>query len=308
MALPPEFLELAEKVRNWGRWGDEDEIGTLNLITPEVVKKAAACVVEGKRFSLAIPLSANGPQRGNIPGKFNPIKTMATINMAMSRDPDRARSSDDVVFMSLQGATHWDSLAHVSYGGRIYNGFSADSVDAGGARTCGIDKVGSLVSRGVLLDVARAEGVDRLDGGYAITPDDLDAAEAHGGAEVEPGDVVLIRTGHLQYLHEGNTRAYADPVPGVGMACALWFREHDIAAVASDTVLLEVWPPERKDLPIPVHMLDLVDMGLTQGQNFDLEALATDCAADGRFSFLLEASPEPFERGLGAPVNPVAIK
>src|SRR6266542_2774505 len=107
MPLPPEFLELAEKVRNWGRWGEDDERGTLNLITPDVVKKAAATVVDGKRFSLAIPLSANGPQRGNIPGKFNPIRTMATINMALSRDPDHARSSDDVVFLSLQGATHW---------------------------------------------------------------------------------------------------------------------------------------------------------------------------------------------------------
>lgn len=308
MPLPQEFLELSAKVRNWGRWGDDDELGTLHLITPEVVKKAAACVQDGKAFSLAIPLSARGPQRGNIPGKFNPIRTMVTVNMPLSGDPDHARSSDDVAFISLQGATHWDSLAHVSYGGHIYNGFPADSVDVGGARRCGIDKVKTLASRGVLLDVARTKGVDRLDGGYAITPDDLDAAEGHGGVDVEPGDVVLIRTGFMQYLHEGNTRAYADPVPGVGMACAVWFREKDIAAVASDTVVLEVWPPEREDLLIPIHMLNLVDMGLTQGQNFDLEALAEDCADDGRYAFLLEASPEPFERGLGSPANPVAIK
>lgn len=308
MPLPQEFLELAEKVRNWGRWGDDDEIGTLNLITPDVVRKAAACVQSGKQFSLAIPLSQDGPQRGNIHGKFNPIRTMVSVNMPLSPDPDHVRSSDDVVFMSLQGATHWDSLAHVSYSGHIYNGYPADSVDVGGARRCGIDKVKALASRGVLLDVARAKGVDRLDGGYAITPDDLDAAEARSGVGVEPGDIVLIRTGHLRYLKEGNTRAYADPVPGVGMAAASWFRDHDIAAVASDTVLLEVWPPERPDLLIPVHMLNLVDIGLTQGQNFDLEDLAADCAEDGRYTFLLEATPEPFERGLGSPVNPVAIK
>jgi kynurenine formamidase len=308
MPLPQEFLELSSKVRNWGRWGDDDELGTLNLITPEVVRKAAGCVQQGKAFSLAIPLSANGPQRGNIPGKFNPIRTMASVNMELSGDPDGPRSSDDVVYMSLQGATHWDSLAHVSYGGFIYNGYPADSVTWAGARRCGIDKVTTLVSRGVLLDVARSKGMDRLEGGYAITPDDLDAAEAFGGTSVEPGDVALIRTGHLQYLKEGNTRAYADPVPGVGMACAVWFREKDIAAVASDTVVLEVWPPQRPDLLIPVHMLNLVDMGLTQGQNFDLEELAVDCAADGRYAFLLGASPEPFERGLGSPVNPVAVK
>ncbi|MFN2589868.1 MAG: cyclase family protein [Actinomycetota bacterium] len=308
MALPQEFLELAAKVRNWGRWGNDDEIGTLNLITADVVKKAVATVREGKRFSLAIPLSQRGPQRGNIPGKFNPIRTMASVNMELSGDPDGPRSSDDVAFISLQGATHWDSLAHVSYEGHLYNGFPAQSVSWSGAGRCGIDKVRTLISRGVLLDVARSKGVDRLEGGYAITPDDLDAAEAHGGVDVEPGDVVLIRTGHLQYLKEGDTRAYADPIPGVGMACALWFRERDIAAVAADTVMLEVWPGERPDLIIPVHMLDLVDMGLTQGQNFDLEALAADCAEDGRYAFFLEASPEPFERGLGSPVNPVAVK
>jgi kynurenine formamidase len=308
MPLPQEFLELAEKVRNWGRWGEDDELGTLNLITPDVVRKGAECVRAGKRFSLAIPLSPNGPQRGNIPGKFNPIRTMVSVNMPLSADPDHVRSSDDVVFMSLQGATHWDSLAHVSYGGHIYNGFAADSVSVSGARRCGIDKVRTLVGRGVLLDVARSKGVDRLEGGYAITPEDLDEAEARAGVGIEPGDVVLIRTGHLQYLKEGNTRAYADPVPGVGMACAVWFRERDIAAVAADTVLLEVWPPEREDLVIPVHMLNLVDIGLTQGQNFDLEELAADCAEDGRHTFLLEASPEPFERGLGSPVNPVALK
>jgi len=92
------------------------------------------------------------------------------------------------------------------------------------------------------------------------------------------------------------------------MACALWFHDHDLAAVATDTMAFEVWPPQRKDCLFPLHLLDLVEMGLLQGQNFDLEALAADCADDGVYEFLLEASPEPFVAGLGGPVVPVAVK
>ena len=123
--MPPEFEELARKVNNWGRWGDDDEIGTLNLITPEAVARGAACVKRGRTFSLAIPLSLDGPQLGFIPGHVNPLRTMIAINRPLTGDPDQFCSSDDIVVMALQAATHWDSLAHVSYGGRLYNGFPA---------------------------------------------------------------------------------------------------------------------------------------------------------------------------------------
>jgi kynurenine formamidase len=309
MPLPEEFLALARAVRNWGRWGPDDELGTLNLVTDEVVRRAAACVRTGRRFSLAIPLSEDGPMLGNIPGRTNPERRMLSLHRSMTRDPDGIRFSDDAVSMPLQCATHWDALAHVSYGGRIYNGFPAESVDERGASRCGIANVRTLVTRGVLLDVARARGVERLPGGYAVTPEDLDAAEALAGVRVEPGDAVLLRTGHMQLLREGRREAYAaGDAPGPGMACARWFRERDVAAVATDTIAFEVWPCERRDLVFPVHLLHLVEMGLTQGQNFDLEDLASDCAADGVYAFLLAASPEPFERGLGSPVNPVAVK
>jgi len=312
MPLPDEFLELARKVNNWGRWGSEDELGTINLITDEVVRRAASCVRIGKRFSLALPLSEDGPDLGNIPGRAgNPERKMLSINLAISKNPDAMRSSDDAVSMPLQCATHWDALAHVSYAGRLYNGFPISSVDERGASRLGIANIKTLVSRGVLLDVARTKGVDRLQGGYAITPEDLDAAEKRTGVRVEAGDVILIRTGSILWLNEGRKDSYSgivEGIPGPGMACAQWFRERDIAAVATDNAGFEVWPLERKDLLFPVHLLDLVEIGLTQGQNFDLEALAADCADDNVYEFLLSASPEAFERGLGSPVNPVAIK
>src|SRR5438270_573925 len=171
---------------------------------------------------------------------------------------------------------------------------------------CGIDKVGMLASRGVLLDVARARGVSHLDGGYAIRPSDLDAALAAAGTDVGTGDIVLVRTGFIQLFLSGARARYgAGDMPGLGTECALWFHERDVAAVATDTLAFEVWPCERKDMLFPVHLLDLVEMGMLQGQNFNLEELSASCAEDGVFEFFLSATPEPFGRGLGGPVAPL---
>ena len=305
--MPPEFHDLAKRVNNWGRWGPDDEIGTLNLVTGDVVRKAAACVRTGRRLSLAMPLSENGPQSGLVPGRNNPSRTMTSINQSMTGDPAAMASSDDVVYMGLQSATHWDSLAHASYDNRIYNGFGADTITAAGAARCGIDKVTSVMSRGVLLDVARAKGVDRLEPGYTVTADDLDAAAELAKVTVEPGDIVLIRTGQVQALATGDKFGFAYPSAGPGLSAVEWFRRTDIAAVATDNLTFEVFPCEQ-DMWLPVHLLDLVEMGLTQGQCWDLEALAADCADDGVYTFLLEASPLPFVGGLGSPVNPGAVK
>ena len=262
----------------------------------------------GKAFSLALPLNEEGPQTGVIPGRDNPSHRMVAVNQAYTGDPDDFATSDDAVAMGLQAATHWDALAHVSYGRKLYNGFPASAITDGGAARCGIDKAGPIVSRGVLLDVARARGAERLEGAHPVTSDDLDAAAELTGVPVEAGDVVLIRTGQVQVLHAGDKDAYGHPSPGPGIDAVTWFHEHDVAAVATDNLTFEVFPCERRDLFLPVHLLDLRDMGLTQGQNFDLEALAADCADDGVYAFLLEASPQPFTGATGSPVNPVAVK
>jgi kynurenine formamidase len=301
MALPDSFVALARDVNNWGRWGDDDELGTVNLITPDVVRRGAECVRTGESFSLAIPLSADGPQVGAVPGRINPIHLMTMVNFTYGE----VAASDDTVAMGLQAGTHWDALTHVSYGGKIYNGYAAEVITEAGASVCGIEKITSLVSRGVLIDVARAKGVDRLDAGYAITADDLDAAAK---CDVLPGDVVLIRTGHIQLLDAGDKQAYGMPSPGPGMGAVRWFHEHDVAAVATDTFAFEAIPGEVEGLFLPVHALDLVDMGMMQGQNFYLEELARVCADDGAYTFLLEATPEPFVGAVGAPVNPIAIR
>jgi kynurenine formamidase len=243
----------------------------------------------------------------------------------LSRDPTWIASSEDVVTLAMQCATHWDGLAHVSYGaepggGTLYNGFPAATVTDAGAGKLGIHLIRTLVSRGVLLDLPRSKGREILEPGYPITPEDLDAACTFGRLTVEPGDVVLVRTGQAAHLAlpgrpgiggappRRDLVAYTWPTPGLTIATAAWFHDRDVAAVATDTMVLEVYPGEDEDLYLPVHLLHLVEMGMTQGQNFFLDELADACAGDDRYEFLLDATPLPFTNALGSPVNPVALR
>ncbi|WP_253917093.1 cyclase family protein [Streptomyces sp. MNP-20] len=306
-AMPPEFHRLAERVNNWGRWGADDELGTLNLITDAVVREAAAEVRTGRRVPLALPLRHDGVQAGLIPGRVNPLHTMVQINQCLF-GPGTVATSDDAVTMGLQAATHWDALPHVSHSGLLYNGRPADSVTAHeGARFSGIEKVPHLLSRGVLLDVARAHGLDRLPGDHAVTPEDLSLAEEFGGVTVRAGDVVLVRTGQVQLYLAGDKHAYALPSPGLSCRTPEWFHARDVAAVANDTLTFEIFPPEIENLWLPVHALHLVEMGMLQGQNWNLEELSTACGEERRHSFLLAAMPEPFTGATGTPVAPVAV-
>ncbi|MEU1850428.1 cyclase family protein [Streptomyces sp. NPDC019990] len=307
MSLPDAFHDIAQRVNNWGRWGADDELGTLNLITDEVVREAAATVRAGRRVPLALPLRRDGVQTGMIPGRIDPLHVMVQINQELF-GPGTVACSDDAVTMGLQAATHWDALPHVSHSGRIYNGRCADTITPhGGAAFSGMDKVRRVVSRGVLLDVARARGADRLDGGYAVTPEDLDAAEELAGTRVRAGDIVLVRTGQVRLCLAGDRHAYAHPSPGLSIRTPEWFHARDVAAVANDTLTFEVFPPEVDGLWLPVHALHLVEMGMPQGQNWNLEELSTACGEVGRHTFLLAATPEPFAGATGAPVAPVAV-
>jgi kynurenine formamidase len=305
---PAAFSELAQAVNNWGRWGADDERGTLNLITPELIREAAASVRNGKRFSLALPMSEDGPQLGFVPGRTNPIRTTIARQELLGDDDTGVRFNDDAVSMGVQAATHLDALAHVSYDGRMYNGFPTSVVDETGATRLGAEKLGAIVSRGVLLDLARSAGVERLEGGHALNAEDLDRAEELAKVTVGAGDIVLLRTGQIQLQHAGDKMAYCISTAGPSMQSVQWFRDRDVAVVATDNLSFEVFPGEVDGLFLPVHMLHIVEMGLVQGQNFDFEALAEDCADDGRYSFLVNATPEPIVHAAGAPVTPVAVK
>ena len=176
MALPQDLKQLAARVSNWGRWGPDDQRGTLNFITPDAVRRGAAAVQRGVSFSLAIPFDEDGPQTGSIPGRINPTRRMLARTVAYTGDPSDFTTSDDAFEMGVQAATHWDALAHAGYEGVLYNGIADTAIDEHGATKLGIEHFGPIVTRGILLDVARLHGVDALDAGYAIGAEDLDGA------------------------------------------------------------------------------------------------------------------------------------
>jgi kynurenine formamidase len=311
MPLTADLEQLAARVSNWGRWGADDQRGTLNLITPATVRRGVAAARAGRVFSLALPFDQTGPQWDNVhmPERINPKLKTHAVNVAFTGDPRDFTTSDDSFCMGSQAVTHWDAISHVGYDGKLYNGVANDVVSAdGGAALLGIEQFGPVVTRGILLDIARVHGVDYFDENHAITGDDLDAAAALGNVAVEPGDALLVRTGQMHFLRAGDRMRYSFPSPGLSTQSIEWLRDHDVAAVATDTMTFEVYPCEDPNVFMPVHMIHLRDMGLAQGQNWHLDDLAADCANDGQHDFLLVAPPLPLTGAVGAPVVPIAIK
>ncbi len=306
--------EFSEKYKNWGKWGAEDELGTLNYITPEKIVEAARLVRQGKAFSLAIPFDDRGPQTGSF-GRFNPIHFMlqdgADVAAGAQDHLPNIRYTDDAVTMPLQCATQWDSLAHIMFEGKMYNGYDARLVTSTGAKKNGIEKMRSkIITRGVLLDIARYKGKPWLEPGEAIYPEDLDGASAKENVRVGRGDIVLIRTGQMaQVRAEGSWGQYCGgPAPGLSLLAAPWLCEKEVAGYGMDTWGTEVIPNETEDVFQPLHIVLIVHAGMLVGEIFDLEELAEDCARDGVYEFMFVAPPLPITGAVGSPINPQAIK
>ena len=302
------WREIAARVSNWGRWGSTDERGTLNFITPEVVAHAATLARTGKVFATAIPFDETGPQDGRI--RTNPMRYMRETGHSDQGYKGVFRYADDVVFMALQSATQWDALAHVHYDGKLFNGFSSDTIDEKGAQYGAITNLNpGVVSRGVLIDVARHHKLEWLEKGYAISPEELDEVVANQKTEIRSGDVILIRTGwRNRYTHDFDKAAFKSGEPGLSVRCLDWLAKHEVAAVGSDNYAVEVVPPEYSDQDLPFHLIAIRDMGMPLAEILDLESLAADCEEDGIYEFLFVGAPLPFTRGVGSPVNPIAIK
>jgi kynurenine formamidase len=216
------------------------------------------------------------------------------------------------VFMPLQCSTQWDGLGHIFDHGQAWNGRNAaDVVTSEGDQVTGIEKAAGLIAgRAVLLDAGRALGHDgELPDGFAITPDHLENVIAAHGVSVGRGDIVLVRTGQLARARRGGWGGYAGgPAPGLSFTCAPWLHRTEIAAIATDTWGFEVRPNEFDHAFQPLHQVVIPHIGLYIGEMWDTEALATDCAADGRYEFWLTAAPIPVTGAVGAPVNPIAVK
>lgn len=304
---------MAERVKNWGKWGPEDELGTLNYVTPADLVKAGSLVRKGKAISLGLDFNQSGPQRG-WGGRFNPIHTMlatGTDAVAGAQESMQIRYADDMVTMPLQCGTQWDALGHIFYGDKMWNGYDARLVDAGGARKNGIEKTRDrMIGRGVLLDVARFKGGDYLEDGYGIGNDELDGCARAQGVEVKRGDFVIVRTGQMENcLARGDWGGYAaGDAPGLRFETAEWIHGKQIAAICCDTWGCEVRPNESEEAFQPWHWVVIPMMGITMGEIFYLKDLAEDCAKDKVYEFLFCAPPLPITGAVGSPINPMAVK
>jgi len=310
-----DFEQLAERLRNWGRWGEADQRGTLNLIGPEALLRGTQAVSAGKLFSLGLDFGSDGPQQPSATSRrFNPLLFVTDIFTPLNPAKPNVVFSDDVITMPLQAATQWDALGHVHYNGTLYGGRDAKTVlGTRGASQCGIEHLAKpgIMSRGILLDVARLYGVPRLPSDHVISVDDMRRACSMGGVRPEKGDVVCVRTGHITHFTvDGDRAAFNGFSPGVGIEVAEWLHENEISAIASDNLAVEGISLEmiHSDYPLPFHLLTLTEMGMPLGEMWNLEELAQDCAEDGRYSFLLSAPPLAITNAFGSPVNPLALK
>lgn len=311
-----EIASRAEAYRNWGRWGEDDVLGTLNFIDSAKRLEAAALVRDGDVISLSQSFDTDGPQKG-WRRRTNPVHTMTDTGTDAERGnqgfPHGIGGADDVIAMPLQCSTQWDGLGHIFDHGLAWNGRRAgDVVTSDGDLVTGIEHAASvIVSRGVLLDLGRhlqpASG--ELPDGYAISAAELDACAAAQGVTIGRGDIVLVRTGRLARARREGWGEYAGgPSAGLSLTTAGWLHRTEIAAIATDTWGFEVRPNEF-DVPSfqPLHQVVIPNLGLTIGEMWDLDELAASCAERGRWDFLLSAPPLPITGAVGSPINPVAI-
>ncbi len=299
---------------NWGRWGKDDQLGTTNFITADVIIKAAREVKKGKIFTCAVPLDPSGPV---FPTRTASVRLMSLLNVN-ARDigfPSDCVANDDMIFMPLQVSTQWDSLAHVGYDNCYYNGVETSQVTAhaGAAKNSIAAMAETLTTRGVLLDLVRDKGAEAkgyVEPGYAITAEDLDACAKAENVTVERGDALLVRTGWVThwYKHPDERANYWKGCPGLGLKTVEWIHAREISCVAVDNITVEVQPSEIKDDQLPFHQLAIRDLGLVLGEIFQFDALAEDCKRDGRYTCFFVAPPLRFTGAVGSPLNPLAIK
>jgi len=299
----------AETIRRWerelsnsGRWGAEDELGTLNLVTPEHRVRAAQLVREGITVSLSHDYIKERAEDATSPWGHDILGS-----------PTTAAFISDRYTIAYHGYahSHMDALCHNSSGGLMYNGIPRTTVDSvangDGCVRLGIDNAKQgIVTRGVLVDIARLKGVEYLEPGTAIYVEDLEAWERQAGVRVGPGDVLFVRAG--RWARRADTGPWATGRLGAGLhaSVAPWLKERGVAMLGSDYIN-DVLPSQVEGVAMPIHLLTLVTMGMWLFDNLDLEALADVAAEQGRWEFMVVAAPLAVPGGTGAPLNPVAI-
>ena len=304
---PDHMRKVFESVKNWGRWGAEDESGALNLITPEKRREAAGAVESGEAVSCARELAVQ-------PSVENPHPA---LHMMIAGGDDCVipgvglEAAMDFVGVAFHGmaTSHIDALCHVFVDGQMYNGFSALEVKSTGARRgsimCARD---GIVSRGVLLDIPKSLGVDWLEPKTAITVDQLEAAEVAQGVRVTEGDILLVATGRdARRSKHGPWNPIEEGLAGLHAECVPWLHERGIAVLGGDGVSDALPGSGIEGWAMPIHQCTLVAMGVHLLDNLRLDSLAEACARNGRWTFQFTVAPLRVAKGTGSPVNPIAV-
>ena len=306
-----EVLGYVESLSNWGRWGEDDQLGTLNLLSPEKTRQAASLVREGVTVSCARTITFDmAPDVAVQPMHFmvESGEGWDTGNKLTSR---KRQLSIDYIGMVFHGTTitHVDSLAHFMWEGKLYNGRPAHLISTSlGATVESIELAqDGIVTRGVLVDVPMVRGVDWVERGEGVMPDDILRAEERCGFNVEEGDVLLVRTGQLYRRGvEGPVDTREAGSTACQAACLPLFRDRSIAMIGSDTGN-DVGPSPYSAVPMPIHQIGIPALGLWILDNANLEELAQACKQRNRWEFMLSIGPLRISNGTGSPVNPLAI-
>ena len=308
---------LAGMPLNWGRWGDDDEVGSLNFLTPGEVLRGIRSVRQGKVFTCGEVIG--DPQGdplwpGRTPAKREMMVDKASYDRGdMQSLPGGAQFADDRIEMFLQGSTQFDALGHVWYDDQMWNGYPAAESN-GGLKKASILPVAQrgIVGRGVLLDMATYKGKTYLDKGDVFGLDDLLGCAEQQGVTIEKHDILCLRLGFLQLLRiQGPETFYQDFVePGLTYSPELvdWFHRMEIPCLSTDTISNETELDPQVGVQIPLHCALMRNLGITFNEICNFERLAEDCRADGQWDFLYAAAPLKVSEATGAPVNVLAIK
>ncbi len=308
---------LANSPSNWGRWGDADEVGSLNFLTDAEVLRGVRAVRQGKVFTCGevIGNPAGDPLwPGRVHAKRETVIDKASyVRGDLPSLPGGAQFTDDKIEMFLQGSTQFDALGHVWYDDKLWNGYPASDTN-GGMKKASILPIAQrgVVGRGVLLDMAAFRGKPYLDKGDLLGLDDILGCAERQGVTIEKHDILCLRLGFLQLLHvQGPDVFYQDFLePGLTYSPELvdWFYRMEIPCLSTDTISNETELDPAIGVQIPLHCALMRNLGIAFNEICNFEELAKDCAADGQWDFLYTAAPLKVTEATGAPVNVLAIK
>ncbi len=288
----------ADLPTNWGRWGDDDQLGTLHLITDEVRARGAAEVRTGRTVSLARPVEPTPL----VAGPLAPAtQANSAVTLVMMDTGTQGRASADAMTVTNHHprSTHLDAVAHISHEGRVYPGRPRqECVTPTGVRHGSTTAFAAgIATRGVLLDLA-ADGP--LAPGHAVTGADFEAAEERQGVRLESGDALVVRQGWAPGPDpEGR------PTPGISLDAVRWMHRRGACLYAGDAG--EAYPPLDPRLPLPLHRVGLALTGMPLVDAAEVDDLAAVCAELGRYTFLLTLAPPRIHGMTGVPVNPLAV-